>query len=300
MAVAAEPKPLDHPLPGGRDGATVRVRPLLAGEIFGPPEFFAGPRRRFAWPRAFIGGRSDWLWAPIPAFLVEHPTAGPILVDTGMHPSVDVEPKANLGTLGAAAYTLRNIDGGVPARLRDLGLDAVDVRTVVMTHMHWDHTSGVVEFPNATFVVDTREWESATASRPTFRGYMPGHFDHAFDWRTVDYDDEWVNSLSPFGKTVDLLGDGSVRLVSTPGHSLGHQSVVLRLRGRDALLTGDAAYMQRTIDEDEDVDPLVIADDHLYRRSLTEIKRFVQREPEALVICGHDAETWPTLDSVYE
>jgi glyoxylase-like metal-dependent hydrolase (beta-lactamase superfamily II) len=98
---------------------------------------------------------------------------------------------------------------------------------------------------------------------------------------------------------IDLFGDGSVRLVSTPGHTLGHQSVVLRLEGRDALLTGDAAYLRRTIDEDEGVDPLLMHDEHLYRRSLKEIKRFVEREPEALVITGHDRETWPQLDSVY-
>jgi glyoxylase-like metal-dependent hydrolase (beta-lactamase superfamily II) len=301
MAVAAEPKPLAHPLAGGREGATVKLRPLLGGEILGPPEFFAGTPRRLGTIRTFLSSRKNWIWAPIPAFLIEHPTAGLVLVDTAMHPSVEVDPKANLGQIGSMANTCRAIDGGIPQRLRDLGREPTDIGTVVMTHLHYDHASGLVEFPQATFVVDRREWVAASeGSRPGLRGYHHAHFDHAFDWRAVDYDDEWVSSLSPFGKTVDLFGDGSIRLVSTPGHTLGHQSIVLRLRGRDALLTADAAYLQRTIDEDEGVDPLLMQDEHLYRRSLKEIKRFVEREPEALVITGHDPETWPKLDALYE
>ena len=300
MAVSPEPKPLTHPLAGGSAGATVKLRPLLGGEILGPERFFAGAPRRFEPARTLLSSRKDWIWAPIPAFLVEHPTAGLILVDTAMHPSVEVDPKANLGRLGARANTVRNIDGGIPQRLRDLGHEPTEIPTVVMTHLHYDHASGIVEFPQATFVVDGREWDAAgSGSRPALRGYHPPHFDHAFDWRAVDYDADWVSSLSPFGRTIDLFGDGSVRLVSTPGHTLGHQSLVLRLRGRDALLTGDAAYLQRTIDEDEGVDPLLMQDEHLYRRSLKEIKAFVKREPEALVITGHDPETWPTLDGVY-
>ena len=49
---------------------------------------------------------------------------------------------------------------------------------------------------------------------------------------------------------MDLFGDGSVRLLSTPGHTAGHQSVAARLADREALLTADAAYLERTISDD--------------------------------------------------
>jgi glyoxylase-like metal-dependent hydrolase (beta-lactamase superfamily II) len=297
MAVSAEPKPLGHPLPGGRPGATVRLRPLKAGEIRVPPTFFDDPGGRFARPRAFLARGARWVWAPVPAFLVEHPSAGPLLIDTGYHPSVGMEPQENLGRLGARLFRARGVDGGVPARLRDLRLDPYRLRTVVMTHLHSDHASGVAEFPEATFVVDEREWSAAGAGGLR-EGYRHQQFDHAFDWRTLDYNGALSEGLSPFGRTVDLFGDGSVRLVSTPGHTLGHQSVLLRLRDRDALVCGDAAYLRRTIDED--AMPLVCADDHLFRRSLREIRRFVEREPEAVVIPGHDAELWPQLEEVYD
>src|SRR5918992_63403 len=98
MAAAAEPKPATLPLPGGREGATVRVHPLLTGVGVGPPGWFLREEGRLAGLRAIGVGvpRDRYLKVPIPAFLVEHPGVGAILVDTGLHPSVAVDPKQNL------------------------------------------------------------------------------------------------------------------------------------------------------------------------------------------------------------
>jgi glyoxylase-like metal-dependent hydrolase (beta-lactamase superfamily II) len=185
----------------------------------------------------------------------------------------------------------------LPAQLEALGVDPRSVRTVVMTHLHLDHASGVSQFPNATFVVSEAEW-AAASDGGVRAGYRTRQFDHAFDWRTVDYDGRDVESFAGFGRSVDLFGDGSVRLLSTPGHSIGHQSVVLRLAGgREILLCGDAALRRRAIDDGEL--PLLCADEHLYRRSLAEIGRYVAQTPDAVVICGHDAEGWAGLREVY-
>jgi N-acyl homoserine lactone hydrolase len=171
------------------------------------------------------------------------------------------------------------------------------VRLVVMTHLHWDHASGVSEFPDATFIVDQREWDAATQPRGSTRGYVVPQFDYGFDWRSVDYEDPAIESFETFGASIDLFGDGSVRLLSTPGHTLGHQSLLLRLDGREALLCGDAAYTRRAIDEE--LAPLLTADEHRFWRSLKEIRRFVERTPGLVVIPGHDADTWPALDELY-
>ncbi len=296
MAVSAEPKPLGHPLPGGRDGATVRLTPLLAAELHTPADYLAGRGVRLELLRAVLS-RKPREWVPAPAFLVEHPGAGPLLIDTGFHPSVAMVPHENLGRLGARIFVTRGVGGGLPGQLRERRIEPHRIGTVVMTHLHADHASGVSEFPEATFVVDRREWEAAGAGG-IFQGYRHEHFDHAFDWRVIDYDGQLSQGLSPFGRSVDLFGDGSVRLISTPGHTLGHQSVLLRLRDRDALVCGDAAYLRRTIDEG--VLPVLIADEHLFERSLREIRRFVEREPQALVIPGHDAEAWAQLEEVYD
>ncbi len=294
------PQALETPLPGGSVGATVRLHPLLAGQCLVPPGLLERPPGRLGRPRGMGFGvaKSDWTWIPIPAFLIEHPSAGPVLVDTGFHPSVAVDPKRNMGRISTLLYEFRvTAEQALHVQLQARGVDPQDVRVVIMTHLHWDHASGVSELPAATFVLDRREWPAARAHRSFMRGYTPRQLAGGLDWRAVDFDAPGVGSVGPFGHGVDLFGDGSVRLLSTPGHTRGHQSVLLRLGDREALLTGDAAYSRRTIEKT--VMPLLSADERLFRRSLSEIQRFAAQSPDALVVPGHDPDTWRTLDAVY-
>ncbi|MDX6698082.1 MAG: N-acyl homoserine lactone hydrolase [Solirubrobacteraceae bacterium] len=279
----------------------MRLHPLLSGEMHAPRGLLEAPSGPLRLVRGLEIGRSreDWLWLPIPAFLVEHPGAGPFLVDTGLHPSVALDPHQSFGSIAGRLNDFRFEPGqAVAAQLRDRGVNPADVGLVVMTHLHTDHASGVSEFPDATFLVDRREWASATAARGLPRGYRTQQFDYGFDWREVDFETGDIDSFGSFGASIDLFGDGSVRLVSTPGHSAGHMSLVLRLRGREALLTADAAYTLRAIRED--VVPLVFHDLHRWRRSLHEVRRFVDSTPGLVVVPGHDGEAWAQLDDVYE
>jgi len=303
MAMSVEPRPVQPPLPGGSAGATVRLHPLLTGELKAPPGLLERPQVRIAQrARGLELGRrkrDHWTWLPVPAFLIEHPTAGLALVDTGFHPSVAVDPVQSFGrTFGRANEFRMDHDQSLHALLRARGIEPRDIGLVVMTHLHNDHASGVSEFPDATFLVDEREWEAATAPRGLLRGYRTQQFDYGFDWRSIDFGAPAVDSFASFGHTVDLFGDGSVRLLSTPGHTAGHMSLLLALSsGREALLCADAAYTRRAIDED--VPPLILADEHRYWRSLKELRRYVVQTPGAVVIPGHDAGVWATLDAVY-
>jgi N-acyl homoserine lactone hydrolase len=298
MATSTEARPATLPLPGGQEGATVRLHPLLAGEILAPPGFLERPSGRLAAPRTFLSSRSGWIWLPVQAFLVEHPGAGPVLVDAGLHPSVAVDPGENFGAVWKRLLRLRmSPEQALRAQLLERGIGHHDIGVVVMTHLHYDHASGVSEFPDASFVISREEWRAGTHGPQMRNGYIRSQFDFPFDWRTVDYDSDGVDAHATFGRAVDLFGDGSIRLLSTPGHTAGHQSVLLRLADREALLTGDAAYLERTISDD--VQPLVSQDHHRFVRSLGEIRRWVGQTTNPLVITGHDRDLWPRLASVY-
>jgi N-acyl homoserine lactone hydrolase len=303
MATAAEPRPAELPLPGGRRDATVRLHPLLCGRALAPPAYLLREPGRLAWRRALGFGvkRDDWVTVPIEAFLLEHPLAGPVLVDAGLHPSVAVKPRENLGRVAVRAFRALQMDPGqtLPAQLRERGIEPAAVGAVVMTHLHVDHASGISEFPDATFVVSRAEWDAAT-SQGRLHGYMTRQFDHAFDYRLLDFDaagDDGPGSFSGFARSFDLFGDGSVRAVYTPGHTLGHVSVVVRTRRGEVLLAGDAIHLRRNLDDTRL--PHRTEDDHLYRRSLREIRQYVRETPDALVIPGHDWEAWQRLDAVY-
>jgi N-acyl homoserine lactone hydrolase len=301
MPLATEPRPTALPLPGGKRGATVRVHPILTGEMHAPPAFTDRPQGRLGKVKIVaqvLRRRGGWDWLPVPAFLVEHPGAGPILIDTGLHPSCATDVPGNMGKAGRLLYEIRmHHDEALRLQLPVRGVQPAEIKVVVMTHLHIDHASAVSEFPQATFVVDKREWKAA-ATGGALRGYHPRQFDHAFDWRTLDYGAEPVESFAGFAQSLDLFGDGSVRVVSTPGHTLGHQSVVLRTKHNEILLTGDAAFTMRCLRGESR--PLVIADEHLYHRSLKEVRRYLEQTADAIVITGHDVDLWPRLSEVYE
>ncbi len=302
MRVRAESRRLTGPLPGGTgEGTTVAVEPLLVGRMHAPRAFFEGERRLTTARLLGIGSsRRSWWAVPVPAFLIHHPTAGPFLVDTGLHPSVASKPEANLGRL-ISNFAHPELAPGqdLPAQLRARGIDPKSIRLVVMTHLHIDHASGMAEFPTATFVLTEDEWVAATSdSRPLLRGYRPAHYDYAFDYRTLSYSGERIASYSTFGRTFDLFGDGSVRLAFTPGHSAGHQSVICRLSDRDFVIAGDAIY---TLDQLKDApEPPRPVDRHNWRRSMRELQLFARQYPKAVIVPGHDPFHWETLKKRYE
>ena len=144
-------------------------------------------------------------------------------------------------------------------------------------------------------MVNEAEWRAAAAGGSR-QGYEHHHFDHAFDYRLVDFEAEEADSFATFGRALDLFGDGSIRLVSTPGHSAGHMSVVLKLTGRELLLCVDAAYTQKTLDDSSL--PYLMDDEHLFRRSLREIQLYAERTPTAVIVPGHDLARFEALEKV--
>jgi len=297
MAAATEPQPAELPLPGGRKNAVVRVHPITTGSALYPEDAFVRRGGRLAALHA-LGLRSKRVEIPIPTYAVEHPGAGLLLIDTGFHASLAVDPKANMGPiLGRVFHPRMGADDALPDQLRARGLDPNRVAVVVMTHLHVDHASGVAQFPDATFVVSGREWHAATEEKGLTGGYVRRQFDHAFDWRTLDFEGDDVNSFASFGRTLDLFGDGSVRVAYTPGHTLGHMSVVLRTREGEFLVAADAAYTLRTLRES--VMPYGAHDEHEFRRSLREVQRYIEQTPSAVVSVGHDLEAFRALKPVY-
>src|SRR3954447_6703794 len=303
MNIHAEPKPLHEPLAGGTQGATVIVEPITAGWVNWPLPMMESPGGRFlsrGLMRTMLPGKPPLL-VPCPAFLIRHPSAGAILVDTGLHPSISADPRQNFGGL-AARIAKPQIESGedVASQLRARGVEAGQVAVVVMTHLHFDHASAISEFPQSTFVVAEREWLAATNDRrPALRGYHPPHYDFAFDYRTVDFDRAGISSYATFGRTFDLFGDGSIRLAYTPGHSAGHQCVIARLGQRDFVIGGDVIYTYRQLEAGAPLPPRPV-DQHQFRRSLQELRLFRREFPHAIITPGHDPSFYEQLEGRYE
>jgi glyoxylase-like metal-dependent hydrolase (beta-lactamase superfamily II) len=297
--------PAELPLAGGRAGAAVTLRPLLCAEMRAPIGWFHRAEGPTATLKALgIGAPSEQrLRVPIVAFLLEHPVAGFVLIDTGLHRSVAERRGSagarNLGPVGrliARDLDMR-ADQTVAAQLRTLDIDPEAVELVVMTHLHFDHASALCDFPAATVLVARREWDAARARGSFLRGYSTSQLDPRPTYRTVDFAASEVRPRGPFAQTLDVFADGSLTLASTPGHSAGHLSAILRLGHREALIAGDAIYTMATLREGER--PWRSEDPKAFEHSLEAIRAYDRDHQDALIVPGHDMTVWEQLDELY-
>ena len=125
--------------------------------------------------------------------------------------------------------------------------------------------------------------------RPTLNGYVRKHVDHAVDFLRGSLRRARRSTRIPRSRARSTCS-ATARCGScyTPGHTLGHQSLILRLRDREALIAGDAIYFLETLEDEKR--GFAMADEHLWRRSLREIQLYRRENPEALIIPGHDPE----------
>jgi glyoxylase-like metal-dependent hydrolase (beta-lactamase superfamily II) len=173
-------------------------------------------------PEAF-GADGSWQLA-FRCFALRRDDGRTTLVDAGVGPS------------GSPAAAWAPVPGDLPTVLSAAGIGIDDVDTVVLTHLHADHVGWVVGvdrrpmFPRATYLLQEEELAHVGA------GGSPAVWEHAVQ---PLLDSGQLDTVR--GRT--RLSGGSVHavtLVPTPGHTVGHQSVVVASGARRILVTGDA------------------------------------------------------------
>jgi N-acyl homoserine lactone hydrolase len=277
------------------NGPSVEVEALHIGEVSSPAAWIYRPHTRSTLGaiRGLLSPAAGSVKLPLLAFLIKHPSAGVIVIDTGLHPQAIEDLRSDYGVVNGFFFrTLRPADGPFDHQLASRGLDPGEITRVVMTHLHADHTSGMRLLRNARFLCSTAEWTAATRPRAALSGYVASHLPPASRLELVDPERDG-EPHDAFAKTIDLLGDGSVRLLWTPGHTAGHLSVLVRAAGGPILLIGDAVYTMRSLRERRL--PMRTVDDRLYLESVEQIRRYAEGTPDALLIPTHDEDAWRRL-----
>lgn len=247
--------------------------------------------------RAGLTVGHDALISPCVAFVLRHPLEGLMLVDTGFHSDARTNLRKDFAVpMNLLFRRLRPAPEPFDAQLRALRIAPEAVRSVVMTHLHVDHTSGMRLLPQAEFMISRTEWRATRGRFAAARGYARHHLPPEERVKFLDLERDG-EPWGPFHATLDLLGDDTIRLLSTPGHTKGHLSLLVRLSdGRRVLLVGDAAYTLLSIREE--ILPMLTVDDHASRRSLRELKLFTEQDQAAIVVPSHDSEAWRALEGI--
>ncbi len=163
-------------------------------------------------------------------YVLEHPEKGLILLDTGV--SVETISEELLAELAG-------LQPNILKQLARIGKTADDVKHICLSHMHADHCSQCVFFPDAVYHIREKEWEGVHDAN--CKGFH-------------EPDRIWVREFEARSKNIELIpdvpeydifGDGSVISIDTKGHTPGHQSFLVNFEsGREMMLTMDAAHCE--------------------------------------------------------
>jgi N-acyl homoserine lactone hydrolase len=216
---------------------------------------------------------------PVPVFLIEHPK-GQVLFDTGLHPDCQHDPVGRLGKRMADLFKIGFCPGEeIGARLEAIDRDPARIDLIINSHLHFDHTGGNALIPNATMIVQRREWEArVNPDIATAHGFNPCDFDIGHRLQLIDGEH-------------DVFGDGSVVCMPTYGHTPGHQSLRLRLDSGEAVLAADACYFCQTLQERRL--PRYVFDREAMLEALDRLRTL--KAGGARIFFGHDPKFWQTV-----
>jgi N-acyl homoserine lactone hydrolase len=204
---------------------------------------------------------------PIPAYVIETDDER-ILVDTGLHPAAVDDPARHYGTPDALAHFQLELDASVGQQI-----DLATITRVVMTHLHFDHAGGLALLPSSVpVVVQRREWVAGQDTAAIERNfYLPADYGGIGEQVVLVDGDH------------DLLGDGSIQLLLTPGHTPGHQSIRV---GEGLVLGGDVSHYASGLDDHRFP---MFADDHSAQAE-SAVRLRALRDAGAVVRPGHDPD----------
>jgi glyoxylase-like metal-dependent hydrolase (beta-lactamase superfamily II) len=254
---------------------SISIRIIETGKIQCRPSMLQQPADRPIWLRR-LRVLSDRSWAepiPVQVFLISHPE-GHILFDTGLSPHTrdkDYFPSW-MPTFRLTSRFEINESQGIGVQLREKGIEPKDLKAVIVSHLHYDHSGGLPDligvytrFGNRTHFKKGAFFNNPSAGAPTF--LLEGDYKafkepfHAtFEGATPhqwpkNFDPSFLKAgagagIGPFEQIYPITSDGKVVAVQTPGHVPGHCSLIVFAEDATYFLTGDATYSQEYPDRE--------------------------------------------------
>ncbi|MFM9885433.1 MAG: N-acyl homoserine lactonase family protein [Burkholderiales bacterium] len=181
---------------------------------------------------------------PVSMFVIDHPK-GLVVFDTGSNVAVADGKCKSYWRAGECDFLKPSQKRGdiIDEQLKKIGFAADKVKVVVTSHTHLDHVGNIAMFPKAIHVLQKKElyqgwWPEQFQGRASPGTFVMADLEKAREFNYLELEGDY-----------DLFGDGSVKILSTPGHTLGHQSMKVKLAsGGTIIMTQDAIWMQENLD----------------------------------------------------
>ena len=218
---------------------------------------------------------------PVIVGVVHHQKYGSYLIDAGLDASYVHNPYGTIKGLMVKPFLGKGKQEPNTDIASILKNENIQINGVFLTHLHIDHTAGIVDLPKNIFYAVGKD-EVYT----NFRIFMRSdHLDGLEYLYEIDF--STGVDLPPFGKSIDLLGDGSLWATSSSGHSKGHVLYFINGVEEQILVTGDACNNQYQFDTE--IGPGTFSSDvDQAQEVLDSIIIFKKKYPEVKLVFGHD------------
>ncbi len=221
---------------------------------------------------------------PISMWVLDHPK-GLVVIDTGNNVAISdgkCKPYWVAGFCDMLQPSQKRADV-IDMQLQKLGYSTDKVKVVITSHAHLDHIGNIKMFPKAIHAIQKKELYQAWWPEKFQRGgaFVMGDFADARDFNYLELDGDY-----------DLFGDGTVVVLSTPGHTLGNQSVKVKLpETGTVIISQDAIWMQANLDGYPAGLNYSILD---YTNSVNRLKMMRDLE-NAKILMPHDQDQFATM-----
>ncbi len=243
----------------------------------------------------------SWIEIPINVYVLEHRDEL-VLFDAGMDPAISSD--ANYISNPNGRFFSRKLfrfdigpDDKLTTKLSGLGYSIADVRKVIISHLHFDHVGGITEVPQAELLVSLEEWKQLSGAHPERDFILREHIEvPGSNWCQIEFSPTEDPLFAPFGGCHDVLGDGSMILLPTPGHSPGSMSMLVQTRNcPPLLLVGDLTYevnllMKGQVPGTGDAAQL--------RASFANVRNLKEQLPDLVILSAHDPSAAEALAKI--
>ena len=167
----------------------------------------------------------------VPCYVIKHPTKGTLVWDAGLKDDIS-EHKSGVDSHEGAFHL--TVNKTMLSQLQEIGLEPKDVTYFAPSHLHLDHSGNANYFAHSTLLMQESEHQIAFSKNAANYGFDISLYSALENAKHIALQGDY-----------DVFGDGSVIILSTPGHSPGHQSLYIKLvETGPVILSGDLFHFE--------------------------------------------------------
>ncbi|WP_158598092.1 MBL fold metallo-hydrolase [Noviherbaspirillum saxi] len=244
----------------------------------------------------FSGGRfGEKVDSIFSAILVKHGQEF-FLFDAGLGSKVAQQYEQDMPLFMRPFFRYEEPVSPARAQLDQAGIGPI--QRIILSHSHWDHASGLSDFPDAQVLVAPEELEHIRQPSSAVAGAWPSQVgDKSIRWKTLDFKPA---AYEGFERSIDLYGDGKIVLVPMYGHTPGSIGMFVTVdSGKQYFFVGDVVWSASAVQKanpkfwaarfqvDKDADKT--------QQTIEQIRAVVSRRPEVIVVPAHDGKVQNAL-----